>query len=152
VRWLVAEQFPVESVRSTRRLRPDWVPDGVTASVGFRNKSAVGVQAWWFSAGRSGKWTKRRAQAWLRKQGARTTLVEHRERPRLALNLRAAREASGLSQVDVAGCCELTSQYISDLECGALPSLRVLALLSVVYDVTVAALLAGVSVDELLDS
>lgn len=69
---------------------------------------------------------------------------------RLAQNIKMYRTRVGLTQPDVAGICECTAQYISDLECNRVPSLRMLALLAIALDTTVSELLAGVPAEELL--
>jgi len=76
-----------------------------------------------------------------------------REKPtkgRLAQNIKMYRTRVGLTQPDVAGICECTAQYISDIECDRVPSLRMLALVAIALDTTVSELLAGVPSEELL--
>lgn len=68
----------------------------------------------------------------------------------LGANLKAIRARSGFTQTAVAEICDCTSQYISDIECGRIPSLRILALIAIALDSSVAELLENVDAEELL--
>ena len=146
--YLVAEQHPARDFRRTHRMAPEDAPDGVMAVVGFRYGKTLQVQAWEFNS----LWTRDKARKWLATRNYRTKL-ELVERPsQLAKNLRAARGQAGLTQIDAGAIACITSSYVSEVECGRIPSLRVLGMLCFAYRITPVELFANVLVDELLES
>lgn len=70
----------------------------------------------------------------------------------LSKNVIIARIEADLTQVDTADICGITARYISDIEAkGSVPSLKILALLSIAFGCEPYELLLKVTADELLD-
>lgn len=70
----------------------------------------------------------------------------------LAANIKRARAEAGLTQVELAELAECTDQYISEIERGKVPSLKVLANIAIALDVALSELFKGVFASELLVS
>ena len=146
--YIVAEQYPGRDFRRTHRMAPEDAPEGVMAVVGFRSGKTLQIQAWEFNS----LWTRGKARKWLNDRNYRVKL-ELVERPsQLVKNLRAARGQAGLSQIDAGAIAAITPSYLSQIECGRIPSLRVLGMLCLAYHIPPAKLFEDVLVDELLES